>query len=94
MKHPRPHTERLPGEGSRQQDRDHGRPGDRDHGRRQDNRGGGSPGTRYRDNVPGRRRVMPEDMAAMFDRLRDAAAAHDGDMDAFSPATKPRPRTP
>jgi hypothetical protein len=85
MKHPRPQTNRLPGEGLRQHDGDHGG--------RQDNRGGGSPGAPSRDNRRGGRRVMPENMAAMFDRLRDAAAAHDGDMDGFSSATKPRPRT-
>jgi hypothetical protein len=31
---------------------------------------------------------MPENMTAMFDRLRDAAAAHDGDTSGFGSATK------
>lgn len=80
MNYPRPHANRLPGEGHRQHDRDHGR--------RPNSRDGGSPDALSRDTRHTGRRVMPENMTAMFDRLRDAAAAHDGDTGGFGSASK------
>lgn len=85
MNHPQPHPSRLPGEGHRQHDRDHGR--------RPDNRNAGTADAQSRGARRADRRVMPENMTAMFDRLRAAAAAHDGDMDGFSSATKARPQS-
>lgn len=80
MNYPRPHASRLPGEGRLQHDRDHGQ--------RPDSRDGGSPDTLPRDTQHTGRRVMPENMIVMFDRLRDAAAAHDGDTGGFGSASK------